>query len=92
MDQFDVNHLIREVTQQVLETNRANISEQFSQQIKTLSSEKDLDVNNDTALLIGHVAGTIISMSVELASAVTAVTLHKLGLIVPVENQEIPID
>lgn len=79
----DLNNLTKEITSEVINQNMEYVIEKVSSVVTSLSY-KHMELNPDTAALIGCVTAASVSVSVELATVATVAILSELGLL----NQE----
>ena len=76
----DLNDLTKEITSKVINQNMEYVIEKVSSVVAN-HSYKHLEINQDTAALIGCVTAASVSVSVELASLATIAILTELGLL-----------
>ncbi|MEY8357020.1 hypothetical protein AALB39_27265 [Lachnospiraceae bacterium 54-53] len=76
----DLNDLTKEITSKVINQNMEYVIEKVSS-VVTSHSYKHMEINQDTAALIGCVTAASVSVSVELAALATISILSELGLI-----------
>lgn len=76
----NLNDLTKDVTSKVINQNMKYIIEKVSSTVYQ-NSYNHLDINQDTAALIGCVTAASVSVSVELATTATIAILSELGLL-----------
>lgn len=83
----NLNDLTKDVTSKVINQNMQYIIEKVSSTVYQ-NSYNHLDINPDTAALIGCVTAASVSVSVELATTATIAILSELGLLGNEENEK----
>lgn len=75
-----LNDLTKDITTKVINQNMEYVIEKVSSVVSE-SSYKHMEINQDTAALIGCVTAASVSVSVELATIATISILSELGLL-----------
>lgn len=91
MSEFTKESLASDVLNEILNSNKDLIAEQFVERLKPLIEKDDIKCDIDISKLIGYASAIAINISVELASIVTVTTLERAGLIAPLEKPSLSL-